>query len=319
MAVPISLAKNLRFPVVAAPMFLVSGPELVIATCKSGMIGTFPALNQRTSEGYADWLTQVKAALGPEDAAYGVNLIVHQTNTRLLADLTITAEHKVPLVITSLGAVRDIVDGVHAYGGVVFHDVINARHAKKAADAGVDGLILVAAGAGGHAGTQHPFALINEIRQFFSGTILLSGAISTGGDVAAALMAGADLAYMGTRFIATQEAAAQAEYKAMLTETSAKDITYTDAISGINANFLTPSLINNGLDPNAAKDPKHKIDMAHELNAEAKAWKTIWSAGQGVGSIHDVPDVAGLAARLRSEFDGACKSFNDRQRAYGLL
>ncbi|MGN6422302.1 MAG: NAD(P)H-dependent flavin oxidoreductase [Asticcacaulis sp.] len=318
MAVPISLAKNLRFPVAAAPMFLVSGPELVIATCKSGMIGTFPALNQRTSEGYADWLTQVKAALGPDDASYGVNLIVHQTNTRLMADLAVTAEHKVPLVITSLGAVRDIVDGVHAYGGVVFHDVINARHAKKAADAGVDGLILVAAGAGGHAGTQHPFALINEIRQFFSGTILLSGSISTGGDVAAALMAGADLAYMGTRFIATTEAAAQAEYKAMLTETSAKDITYTDAISGINANFLTPSLIANGLDPNAAKDPKHKIDMAHELNAEAKAWKTVWSAGQGVGSIHDVPAVTELAARLRAEFDNALISFDDKRRAYSL-
>lgn len=318
MAVPAALAKNLRFPAVAAPMFLVSGPELVVATCKAGMIGTFPALNQRTSEGYAEWLTQVKAALGPDDAAYGVNLIVHNTNTRLMADLAVTAEHKVPLVITSLGAVRDIVDGVHAYGGVVFHDVINARHAQKAAEAGVDGLILVAAGAGGHAGTQHPFALINEIRRFFSGTILLSGAISTGGDVAAALMAGADLAYMGTRFIATQESQAQGEYKAMLTETSAKDITYTDAISGINANFLTPSLIANGLDPNAAKDPKHRIDMAHELNAEAKAWKTVWSAGQGVGSIHDVPAVADLAARLRTEFDSALKSFDDKRKDYDL-
>lgn len=318
MAVPAALAKNLRFPAVAAPMFLVSGPELVVATCKAGMIGTFPALNQRTSEGYAEWLTQVKAALGPDDAAYGVNLIVHNTNTRLMADLAVTAEHKVPLVITSLGAVRDIVDGVHAYGGVVFHDVINARHAQKAAEAGVDGLILVAAGAGGHAGTQHPFALINEIRRFFSGTILLSGAISTGGDVAAALMAGADLAYMGTRFIATQESQAQGEYKAMLTETSAKDITYTDAISGINANFLTPSLIANGLDPSAAKDPKHRIDMAHELNAEAKAWKTVWSAGQGVGSIHDVPAVADLAARLRTEFDSALKSFDDKRKDYDL-
>ena len=182
----------------------------------------------------------------------------------------------------------------------------------------MDGLILVAAGAGGHAGTQHPFALINEIRRFFSGTILLSGAISTGGDVAAALMAGADLAYMGTRFIATQESQAQGEYKAMLTETSAKDITYTDAISGINANFLTPSLIANGLDPNAAKDPKHRIDMAHELNAEAKAWKTVWSAGQGVGSIHDVPAVADLAARLRTEFDSALKSFDDKRKDYDL-
>jgi len=318
MAVPASLTKNLRFPAVAAPMFLVSGPELVIATCKSGMIGTFPALNQRTSEGYAEWLETIKAALGADDAQYGVNLIVHNTNTRLMADLAITAEHKVPLVITSLGAVRDIVDGVHAYGGVVFHDVINARHARKAADAGVDGLILVSAGAGGHAGNQHPFALINEIRQFFSGTILLSGAISTGGDVAAALMAGADLAYVGTRFIATEEALAANAYKEMLIETTAKDITYTDAISGINANFLTPSLIANGLDPTAAKDPHHKIDMAHELNGDARAWKTIWSAGQGVGSIHEILPVAELAARLRSEFGSALNCFDDKRKAYTL-
>jgi len=318
MAIPASLTKNLRFPAVAAPMFLVSGPELVIATCKSGMIGTFPALNQRTSEGYAEWLETIMAALGADDAQYGVNLIVHNTNTRLMADLAITAEHKVPLVITSLGAVRNIVDGVHAYGGVVFHDVINARHARKAADAGVDGLILVSAGAGGHAGNQHPFALINEIRQFFSGTILLSGAISTGGDVAAALMAGADLAYMGTRFIATEEALAADAYKEMLIETTAKDITYTDAISGINANFLTPSLIRNGLDPAAAKDPHHKIDMAHELNGDARAWKTIWSAGQGVGSIHEILPVAELAARLRSEFGSALNCFDDKRKAYTL-
>lgn len=318
MPIPASLSQNLRFPAVTAPMFLVSGPDLVISACKSGLIGTFPALNQRTSQGYADWLTQIKAALGPNDAAYGVNLIVHNTNTRLMDDLAVTAAHKVPLVITSLGAVRDIVDGVHAYGGVVFHDVINARHAKKAAEAGVDGLILVAAGAGGHAGTQHPFALINEIRQFFSGTILLSGAISTGGDVAAALMAGADLAYMGTRFIATQESQAEADYRQMLIDTSAKDITYTDAISGINANFLTPSLIQNGLDPNAAKDPHHKIDMAHELNAEAKAWKTIWSAGQGVGSIHDVPTMAELTVRLQNEFRAARDGFNAKAALYGF-
>ncbi|MFT4077357.1 MAG: nitronate monooxygenase [Asticcacaulis sp.] len=318
MAIPALLAKNLRLPVVAAPMFLVSGPELVIATCKSGMIGTFPALNQRTTEGYAEWLDTIKSALGPDDAQYGVNLIVHNTNTRLMADLAVTAQHKVPLVITSLGAVKDIVDGVHAYGGVVFHDVINARHAKKAADAGVDGLILVAAGAGGHAGTQHPFALINEIRQFFSGTILLSGSISTGGDLAAALMAGADLAYMGTRFIATEEAQAVEGYKEMLIDSTAKDITYTDAISGINANFLTPSLIANGLDPAAAKDPHHKIDMAEELNTEAKAWKTIWSAGQGVGSIHEVLPVSALSQRLRTEFAAAVASFDDRRQAYPL-
>eukprot|EP01042_Synura_sphagnicola_P033742 gene33742-43308_t len=168
MPIPASLAQNLRFPAVAAPLFLVSGPDLVIATCKSGMIGTFPALNQRTSEGYADWLTQIKAALGPNDAAFGVNLIVHNTNTRLMADIQLTVQHQVPLVITSLGAVKDVVDAVHSYGGVVFHDVINARHARKAMEAGVDGLILVAAGAGGHAGTQHPFALIHEVRELFT-------------------------------------------------------------------------------------------------------------------------------------------------------
>ncbi len=289
--IPPSLARNLKFPAIAAPMFLVSGPELVIATCKAGMIGTFPALNQRTSEGYAEWLDEFKAALGPDDAAYGVNLIVHPTNTRLMADIQITVQHKVPLVITSLGAVKDVVDAVHGYGGVVFHDIINSRHARKAMEAGVDGLILVSAGAGGHAGNQHPFALINEIREFFSGTILLSGAISTGRDVAAALMAGADLAYMGTRFIATKEAEAGEDYKAMLLDTTAKDITYTDAISGINANFLTPSLIANGLDPAAAKDPKHKIDMAHELSPEAKAWKTIWSAAR---ALIDPRGIAGV-------------------------
>lgn len=316
--IPIPLTRNLRFPAIAAPMFLVSGPELVIATCKAGMIGTFPALNQRTSDGYAGWLDEIKAALGPDDAAFGVNLIVHGTNTRLMDDLKITVAHKVPLVITSLGAVKDVVDAVHSYGGVVFHDIINARHAQKAAEAGVDGLILVSAGAGGHAGNQHPFALINEIRSFYKGTLILSGALSTGQDVAAALMAGADLGYMGTRFIATAEARADEAYKQMLIDTTAKDITYTDAVSGINANFLTPSLVNNGLDPAAAKDPKHKIDMAHELNPDAKAWKTIWSAGQGVGSIHEVLPVAELVTRLKSEFSAAANNFARKRERFSL-
>lgn len=316
MAIPASLARNLRFPAIAAPMFLVSGPDLVIATCKSGMIGTFPALNQRTTEGYEDWLNQIEAALGPDDCAYGVNMIVHPTNTRLLADMQITVAHKVPLVITSLGAVKDVVDAVHSYGGVVFHDVINSRHAKKAMEAGVDGLILVSAGAGGHAGNQHPFALLNEVRAFFKGTIILSGALSTGRDVAAALMAGADLGYMGTRFIATTEAQADPGYKQMLIDTTAKDITYTDAISGINANFLTPSLVNHGLDPAAAKDPHHKIDMAAELDTEAKAWKTIWSAGHGVGSIHEVLATADLIARLKTEFTEARTDFSAKAAVY---
>ncbi len=315
--IPAPLARNLRFPAIAAPMFLVSGPELVIAACKAGIIGTFPALNQRTSEGYVQWLEQIQAALTPDDPAFGVNLIVHPTNIRLEADLKLTVAHKVPLVITSLGAVKDVVDAVHSYGGIVLHDIINVRHAEKAAAAGVDGLILVSAGAGGHGGTLHPFALLNEIRSFFKGTLILSGALTTGRDVAAALMAGADLAYMGTRFIATQEAMAGADYKQMLIDTAAKDITYTDAISGINANFLTPSLIANGLDPTAAKDPKHKIDMAHELSPDAKAWKTIWSAGQGVGSIHDVRPVAELVAHLKNEFAAARADFTLRSRPFG--
>ncbi|MBW8880707.1 MAG: nitronate monooxygenase [Asticcacaulis sp.] len=313
---PAALTRNLSFPAIAAPMFLVSGPDLVVATCRSGMIGTFPALNQRTTEGYDAWLTQIEEALGPDDAVYGVNLIVHPTNSRLLADMQVTVQHKVPLVITSLGAVKDVVDAVHGYGGVVFHDVINARHAKKAADAGVDGLILVSAGAGGHAGNQHPFALLNEVRSFFTGTIVLSGALTTGRDVAAALVAGADLAYMGTRFIATAEAQADPAYKQMLIDTTAKDITYTDAISGINANFLTPSLVAHGLDPAAARDPHHKIDMDKELDTEVKAWKTIWSAGQGVGSIHEVLPAADLIARLKSEFAEARRDFTERAAVY---
>ncbi len=318
MAIPPSLAQNLRFPAVAAPMFLVSGPELVTATCKAGMIGTFPALNQRTSQGYVEWLDEINNARGPDDAAYGVNLIVHNTNTRLMDDLQLTVAHKVPLVITSLGAVKDVVDAVHSYGGIVFHDVINSRHARKAMEAGVDGLILVSAGAGGHAGNQHPFALLNEVREFFKGTILLSGAQSTGGDVAAGLMAGADLGYMGTRFIATKEARAEPGYREMLVDSTAKDITYTDAISGINANFLTPSLVQNGLDPAAAKDPHHEINMAEELNPDAKAWKTIWSAGQGVGSIHDVPATAELVERLKAEFHTANAGFAAKAALYGL-
>ncbi|MBC6983696.1 nitronate monooxygenase family protein [Caulobacter sp. 17J80-11] len=311
MAIPAQLARGLKLPVIAAPMFLVSGPELVIETCKAGVIGTFPALNHRTTEGYASWLEQIKAALGPNDAAYGVNIIVHPTNPRVMADMQVTVEHKVPLVITSLGAVRDVVDAVHSYGGLVFHDVTNLRHAKKAAEAGVDGLILVAAGAGGHAGTWNPFALVNEIRSFFDGTIILSGCMSTGRDVAAAVMMGADFAYLGTRFINTTEAMAPDAYKDMIIQAGAADITYTPAISGIPANFLTASLIANGLDPKSMPD-KSKVDLGKELDHEVKAWKEVWSAGQGAGSIHDVVPVAELVGRLRREFDEAADQFARR-------
>ncbi|HEY0053565.1 MAG TPA: nitronate monooxygenase, partial [Caulobacteraceae bacterium] len=221
MAIPTSLQQGLTIPVIAAPMFLVSGPDLVVEACNAGVIGTFPSLNQRTTEGYREWLQDIEARRKPGAAAFGVNHIVHPTNPRLMADMMVTVEHKVPLVITSLGAVRDVVDAVHGYGGVVFHDIANVRHARKAAQAGVDGLILVANGAGGHAGVVNPFALVNEVRSFFEGTIILSGCLSTGRDVAAALMMGADFAYMGTRFIDTAESMADPAYKQMIIDSGA--------------------------------------------------------------------------------------------------
>ena len=277
MAIPASLQRGLKIPVIAAPMFLCSGPDLVVETCNAGAIGTFPSLNQRTTEGYREWIRDIKGRLKAEAAAFGVNHIVHPTNPRLMADMMVSVEEQVPLIITSLGAVRDVVDAVHGYGGVVFHDIANVRHARKAAQAGVDGLILVANGAGGHAGVVNPFALVEEVRSFFDGTIILSGCLSTGRDVAAATMMGADFAYMGTRFISTTESQAQAEYKQMIVDAGASDITYTPAVSGIPANFLTPSLVANGIDPKSL--PEHKLDMGEE----AKAWKTVWSAGQGAG------------------------------------
>ncbi len=307
MAIPTSLQHGLKLPVIAAPMFLVSGPDLVVETCNAGVIGTFPSLNQRTTEGYREWLHDIKARLTPDAAAYGVNHIVHPTNPRLMADMMVSVEEKVPLIITSLGAVRDVVEAVHGYGGVVFHDIANVRHARKAAEAGVDGLILVANGAGGHAGVVNPFALVEEVRSFYDGTIILSGCLSTGGDVAAAIMMGADFAYMGTRFISTTESMAQAEYKQMIVEAGASDITYTPAVSGIPANFLTPSLVANGIDPKSL--PEHKLDMADE----AKAWKTVWSAGQGSAGVRDVLPTADLIHRLTDEFTQACDKFDKKR------
>jgi nitronate monooxygenase len=302
-AIPASLQKGLKLPVIAAPMFLVSGPDLVVEACNAGVIGTFPSLNQRTTEGYRDWLQEIKGRLTPNAAAFGVNHIVHPTNPRLMADMMVSVEEKVPLIITSLGAVRDVVDAVHGYGGVVFHDIANVRHARKAAESGVDGLILVANGAGGHAGIINPFALINEVRQFFSGTIILSGCLSTGQDVAGALMMGADFAYMGTRFINTTEAMAPEAYKAMIIDSGATDIVHTPAVSGIPANFMIKSLEANGIDPKTL--PEHKLDMGEE----AKAWKTVWSAGQGAGTIHDVVPAGELVSRLISEYRQATDRF----------
>ena len=282
-------------------MFLVSGPDLVVETCRCGLIGAFPALNQRTSEGYETWLREIADRLdGMESAPFAVNLIVHRTNPRLECDLEITVRHRVPLVITSLGAVRNVVEAIHSYGGLVFHDVINLHHARKAADAGVDGLILVCGGAGGHAGTLNPFAFIDEVRGFFDKIVILSGAINHGHQVAAAELMGADLAYLGTRFINTRESLADDAYKQMILNSTAKDILYTSAISGVNANFLRPSIEAAGLDPD-------HLTHAGEMNvgAEKKAWKTVWSAGHGVGGIHDIPAAADLCRRLVSEYHEA--------------
>lgn len=302
MPIPDAL-RRLKLPAIAAPMFLVSGPDLVVETCNAGVLGTFPALNQRTTAGFADWLAEIAGRLGPDAAPYGVNLVVHRSNPRLEADLAEVVRHRVPVVITSLGAVPDLVAAVHAYGGLVFHDVVSRRHGEKAAEAGVDGLIGVAAGAGGHAGAISPFALMDELRQVFGGTLILSGAMNTGAQIAAARLMGADLAYLGTRFIATREAMAPDAYKRMVVESRMADVVYTPAISGVPANFLVPSIRAAGLDP--ANLPPHG---ALDLESEAKAWSRIWSAGQGVGGIADVPRAADLCARLIAEYRAAMRA-----------
>lgn len=304
MSLPEAFAGRLALPAIAAPMFLVSGPDLVAETCRGGVVGTFPALNARSTDLYRGWLDDIEGRLkaSPGAAPYGVNLIVHKTNTRLQADLAVTVERKVPLIITSLGAVREVVDAVHSYGGLVFHDVISRRHAEKAAEAGVDGIIAVCAGAGGHAGTVSPFALLGEIRRFFHKTLVLSGAMSTGAHVAAAQMMGADMAYFGTRFIATRESLAPDAFKQMVLEARAEDIVYTDAISGVNANFLKPSILKAGLDP-AKLRKEEEMDMSKPK--EARAWKDVWSAGHGVGAIADVLPAGELCARLVQEYDAA--------------
>lgn len=310
-----SLTADLKLPAVAAPMFLISGPDLVVSCCCSGIIGSFPALNQRSSEGFEQWLLEIRQRLdayekdsGQQAAPFAVNLIVHQSNPRLEADLALCVKHKVPLIITSLGINQDVIDAIQAYGGKVIHDVINRRHAEKAAGANVDGLILVSAGAGGHGGTLNPMAFVSEVRQFFDKTILLSGCISTGRDIASAMQMGADLAYIGTRFINTRESLAPDDYHDMINDSQAGDIVYTSAISGINANFLRSSLEANGITPEMWSH-KGKVDFGEEMN-EAKAWKTMWSAGQGVTSIHDVLPTRELVARLRVEFQQAIEAQN---------
>ena len=296
---------RLRLPVMAAPMFLVSNPELVVACCRAGVVGSFPALNLRTTEDLDAWLTTITDQLAPDDAPYAVNLIVHSSNGRIRDDLAVLARHQVPIVITSLGAAAEVVEAVHSWGGIVLHDVTNAQHARKAADAGVDGLILVSAGAGGHAGDTNPFALVASIRPWFDGLVLLAGSLSSGADVAAARAMGADLAYVGTRFIATAEAGASDTYKDMLVEAQPRDIVYTPSVSTIPANFLRASLAAAGLDPDAPAGP---VDLGHVTNpteSDAKAWRDVWSAGHGVAAISDVPPVAELVDRMAAEYDEA--------------
>lgn len=305
MALPATLGP-LRLPAIAAPMFLVSGPDLVVETCRAGLIGTFPAMNARSSAALADWLDEIAERRRPGDAAYGVNLIVHRSNPRLDADLEVLKSRKVPLVITSLGAVPDLVRVVQGWGGLVFHDVISRRHAEKAAAAGVDGIICVSAGAGGHAGTLNPFALVAEVRQVFAGTVILGGAINTGAQIAAARMMGADLAYLGTRFIATREAMVPEGFKEMIAQARAADIVHTDAISGVKANFLAPSLRAAGLDPDNLP-PVGRMSP----EGETKAWRDIWSAGHGVGGIDDAPPAAELCARLIAEYRAAVAGLAD--------
>ncbi len=303
---------NLDLPVIASPMFIVSQLDLVKACVENGIIGSFPSLNNRSTEGFEKWVVElnqhfasVSEKTGKKLPPYAVNLIVHRTNIRAMVDLEICEKHKVPIIITSLGAVSELVDRVHAYGGLVFHDVTNPYHAQKAIDAGVDGIICVSSGAGGHAGTTNPIPLVHEIRKIWDGLIILGGCLSTGQDVATALQMGADIAYMGTRFINTQEAIASEGYKQMIIDSGAKDIIYTAAVSGIPGNYLGKSLIAAGITPELWES-KTKVDFNEKLNTdEAKAWKDLWSAGQGVASIHDNPPAAALIHSLKSQFKEA--------------
>lgn len=306
MPIPAALRKNLALPVIGAPMFIVSNPELVIAQCKSGVIGAFPALNARPEGLLEEWLVRIGAALAEDPAAapFAVNQIIHQSNARLEHDMSLCIKHRVPVIITSLRAPNEIVPHVHAYGGLVFHDVISVRHAEKALEAGVDGLILVCAGAGGHAGTLSPFALVAEIRKFYAGPLALSGVITNGSAILAAQAMGADFAYIGTRFIATREANAADAYKQAIVAAAAKDVVYTPYFTGVHGNYLKQSIVAAGLDPDNLP-VRDKSTMDFGAAAGAKAWRDIWGAGQGVGTIDDVLPAAELIARMKKEYQAA--------------
>jgi nitronate monooxygenase len=311
MPLPACLDGKLRIPVIGAPMFIVSGPDLVIAQCKAGIVGSFPALNARPQEALDQWLTRIESELAeyaeanPDKpvAPYAVNQICHKSNDRLMQDMETCVKHQVPIIITSLYPPAEIVDAVHSYGGVVFHDVINLRHARKAIEQGVDGIITVCAGAGGHAGTTSPFALVKEVREIFDGTIILSGSMSKGNDALAAQAIGADLAYIGTRFIATSEANASAGYKEMIVSSKSADIVYTSLFTGVHGSYLRGSIENAGMDPDALPEAdKSAMDFGSGGGSKAKAWRDIWGAGQGVGTVYDIPSVEALVLRMEQEY-----------------
>ena len=323
MPIPDSIKDYISIPVIGAPLFLISVPDLVIAQCKAGIIGSFPALNARPQSVLEEWIIRIKTELkeyqeqNPDKkvAPFAVNQICHGSNDRLLGDMEICVKHEVPIIITSLRPPAEVVKAAHSYGGLVFHDVINVRHAKKAADMGVDGLILVCAGAGGHAGALSPFALLREVKSWFDGTIILSGSIGDGYSVASALALGADFAYLGTRFIATHEANAEPEYKQMLIESSANDIVYSNLFTGVLGNYLKPSIQNSGLDPdNLPTADKSAMNFGSGGNTDSKAWKDIWGSGQGIGLIEDAPTVEELVDRLKSEFTEASSEFNTKAK-----
>jgi nitronate monooxygenase len=306
MSMPAALAGRLSIPVIGSPLFIISVPELVIAQCKAGVIGSFPSLNARPIEQFEEWLQRLNRELGPNDAPYAVNLIVHKSNDRLMADLELCVKYKVPMIITSLGAREDVNAAIHSYGGIVMHDIINNRFARKAIEKGADGLIAVAAGAGGHAGTTSPFALIQEIREWFDGPLALSGSIATGDAVLAAQAMGADFGYIGSAFIATEEARAAEGYKDMIVESAADDIVYSNLFTGVHGNYLRPSIIKAGMDPDnlPTSDPS-AMNFGSGGNTEAKAWKDIWGCGQGIGAVKQVLPAAELVARLKREYDAA--------------
>jgi nitronate monooxygenase len=304
MSLSLSIRQRLKVPAIAAPMFLVSGPELVIAACKAGVIGSFPAMNARSSEEFTKWIATITESTHQDDAPYAVNFgLARMKGVRLETDIETCRRYKVPIIITSVGNPSGVVKDIQAWGGLVFHDVTTLYHAKKAADAGVDGLILVCTGAGGHAGPLSPFAMVEQVRAFFDGTIILAGAISTGKGIRAAEILGADLAYLGTRFIATKEALAVDAYKDMIVSEQTDDIVYTNAISGVPANFMRTSLTTVGLDPNNL--PKPDGPFRPNLPDGLTAWNSIWSAGQGVGSIDDIPHTDQLVTRLFEEYQAA--------------